>query len=796
MRKVQIYVENKRIDLFEDEKIQVKSSVQNISDISKVFTDFSQSFTVPASDNNNAIFGFYYNNDLNEFNANTRVDCRIEIDLAQFRKGRLQLEGSTVKDNQVQSYNVTFYGEVVSLKDRFADDKLSDLDYTSLSFEWSGANVQNSITSPTYQDIRFPLISSSRVWTYGTAGVSPDDISVPAYPVDYTELFPAISDSKIFDLISSTYGLTFTGNFLSNDRLNNSYTWWKNRETANFTSEPVDLEFNPFGLTCDADLPNNTVGVNEVNVEYINMSTFNTPPLWQSWGSAQFHELTVFINPTTTVTYYLDTYKDGSFENSSPAQSGSQSFTILNQGNLVGLDSTYTFKLRSIGTITFDFTVSYTFTAGFFDTSNNYNSNNQYSCQYSTAGVVTVNVIDFASSAPDIKVLDWFTGTLNEFNLTCLPTDALTFQIEPLENWYANGQTIDITKYVDTDSIKVDRAKMYNEISFEWQKSKSFMNTAYAGINGKEYGNLREIFPNNDGGKYAIKLPFETILFNNFGDIFNNIQVAYSLTDAPDYKPYIPKPVKLYLNESKPCYFWFDNGASVLILDYMPFGQSTVNNSTDYSMNFGSEFDTLNPNNNITNSLYKTYYEAYLLNLFYSKTRKVTLKCVLPLGVLTDLTLDDAIIVRDKKYRINDMTSDLTSGVVSLVLLSDWNDSSSETTTIYNVVSDANVVTHSVNVPLGGYVTVAAPIEPQFITTVPTIPNTFYSAFNLVANVPLNTSGVARTQTIVITGYSSSGVIVWTNTVIIVQAASSSFLLYEGLGTGYILQEDLNKILL
>ena len=79
MRKVQIYVENKRIDLFEDEKIQVKSSVQNISDISKVFTDFSQGFNVPASDNNNSIFGFYYNNDLDQFNANTRVDCRIEI---------------------------------------------------------------------------------------------------------------------------------------------------------------------------------------------------------------------------------------------------------------------------------------------------------------------------------------------------------------------------------------------------------------------------------------------------------------------------------------------------------------------------------------------------------------------------------------------------------------------------------------------------------------------------------------------------------------------------------------------
>jgi hypothetical protein len=140
------------------------------------------------------------------------------------------------------------------------------------------------------------------------------------------------------------------------------------------------------------------------------------------------------------------------------------------------------------------------------------------------------------------------------------------------------------------------------------------------------------------------------------------------------------------------------------------------------------------------------------------------------------------------------MTSDLTSGVVGLVLISDWSNSSSETTIIYNVLSEANTVNHSVNVPLGGYVTVADPVETKFITTTPTIPNTFNSAFNLLANVPINTSGIIRNQTIVITGYSSSGVIVWTNTVIIVQAASDFFLLTES--GGYLLQENLDKILL
>ena len=45
-----------QVDLFEDETISVTSKIQDIRDISKVFTDFSQSFTLPASKKNNKIF--------------------------------------------------------------------------------------------------------------------------------------------------------------------------------------------------------------------------------------------------------------------------------------------------------------------------------------------------------------------------------------------------------------------------------------------------------------------------------------------------------------------------------------------------------------------------------------------------------------------------------------------------------------------------------------------------------------------------------------------------------------------
>jgi len=49
-----IYIDgvSKRIELFNDEKISVTSSLQNANDLGKIYTDYSQSFTIPASDIN------------------------------------------------------------------------------------------------------------------------------------------------------------------------------------------------------------------------------------------------------------------------------------------------------------------------------------------------------------------------------------------------------------------------------------------------------------------------------------------------------------------------------------------------------------------------------------------------------------------------------------------------------------------------------------------------------------------------------------------------------------------------
>ena len=128
MRGISILVEGKLLDLFKDEQINVTSMQQNVQDINKVFTDFSQSFTVPATPNNNDIFLHFYENSLQQtIDQNVRCEAVIEIDLTTFRRGKISLEKTEVQNNEPYSYQITFYGDVASLKDTFGDSKLVDI---------------------------------------------------------------------------------------------------------------------------------------------------------------------------------------------------------------------------------------------------------------------------------------------------------------------------------------------------------------------------------------------------------------------------------------------------------------------------------------------------------------------------------------------------------------------------------------------------------------------------------------------------------------------------------------------
>ena len=153
-RTVQIYVADadnvlQRLNLFKDETISITDTIQDVRDIAKVFTEFTQSFTVPASKTNNKVFRHFYNADISDgYDARLLHNARIEINSILFKKGFVTLEGVDMKDNKANAYRITFYGETVTLKDIIGDDELGELNFPeSLNESYNSTTVKSKLSA-------------------------------------------------------------------------------------------------------------------------------------------------------------------------------------------------------------------------------------------------------------------------------------------------------------------------------------------------------------------------------------------------------------------------------------------------------------------------------------------------------------------------------------------------------------------------------------------------------------------------------------------------------------------------
>lgn len=201
----------------------------------------------------------------------------------------------------------------------------------------------------------------------------------------------------------------------------------------------------------------------------------------------------------------------------------------------------------------------------------------------------------------------------------------------------------------------------------KYQQSDSFLNRQFSQLFNKEYGDTKYQY-NYDGGEFVLDVPFENILQNKFTG--TNLQVGYSLNN--EFAPYVPKPVLLYQYDNKDVDFHFNNGTSTVnITNYTPFGQDLYTNLTDYTLNFAPEISTmlLQP---IQQTLFGTYYFSYLYNLYNLKQRLVKVKTILPISLITGLKLNDRLMIRDKRYIINSMQSNLVTGEINFELILDF----------------------------------------------------------------------------------------------------------------------------
>lgn len=688
-----------KLELFDDEQIQVTSTVQNVQDISKTFTDFSQSFTIPANDHNNKILQHFYQSDVNSLiDYNIRLDSFIEIDLTFFRRGKLQIEKANLKNGRPESYSVTFYGDGRTLKDYFGEDLLSDLDYTDYNHVYTGTEVRNRIQNGTnLYDVKYPLISSKRIWHYqstyidattpnwlnlGTIGSN--DIHSTGGAIHYNELFPAFRVSKIFDLIQSKYGVTFNGTFLDDDRFTKLFLYYKNKNEFEIIGkqhlidiQSVSAPTGLYDLSPYIDTTADTITFTELN-------------------GVLTHQLEIeILSLSTSATIYADVFQNGNLLNSVEiSATGTYTLDVVNQTS--GLNSVYQVYLRPAAAVNVIHSLKYSV---LYLSSGSLVSDTQSTTDAATNMVLTQSL---EYNAPQMKVADFFAAILKVFNMVCVGTDENTYDLAPLDDWYGQGAIVDITEYTDIQSIDVARMPLYKKISFKYQESESVLNKQFNQMFSRGYGDMTYQYP-YDGGEFTIDLPFENILQQKFTG--TELQVGYALNN--EFAPYTPKPILLYQYDNLDCDFRFNTGSNVTINNYTPFGQDLRYNNTDLTSNFAPETSSLllTP---IQQTLFAQHYFSYLFNLYNLKQRLINVKTKLPISLLTGLRLNDRVIIRDKRYIINDMNTNLTSGEVQLSLYLDFRPMINKVP-FFQVPTSGGSVATAINLPNGASGAVLTP---------------------------------------------------------------------------------------
>jgi hypothetical protein len=741
-RKVQIYIEPifesgnfQEIELFNDETIEVTSTIQNIADISKVFTDVSLSFSVPASRNNNAIFQHFYNSEVDStVDHSIKRNAYIEIDLTPFRTGKISLEKSNVKKGVADNYQITFYGDLLSLKDKFGEDKLSDVkELNNYSHVYNATEIYNRITDDSiFYDVRYPLISWKNLWEYGTGGGT-YDITQNAHPIFFSELFPALSVRRIMQAIGAKYGVTFSGTWMTDPRFIKCFLLLKNVLGKIFITEPIQIDILTFSPAFAALYFNTTNNTLRYKFTTSIMLVAVIPE-----SVMHITKVNISAVSSATVTMYIDVFINGTYSNTvTRLGNANATHTVLTQGNVDGLDSTIIIKIRASENIT-------------------YNANITYRQNYSInlAGVVTSGFqdytttapnetfsgnVDLATLAPEIKVADFVSGIIKEFNLTCFGTSVNNFTLQPLDEWYNSGAIVDITKYTDIDSIDVDRIKLYKKISFKYLESESFMNKNFKSLYFRDYGNTNSSF-DYDGGEYSVEVPFENLMFQKFTG--TELQVGYHLNET--FQSYVPKPTLLYMYDQKPCSFKFWNGTThVSVTEYMPFGQDAIIQGVNHSLNFSADQSTL-LNVPISNSLFAEYYFGYLTNLYNIKNRLIHVKTNLPISLLTNLNLNDRLIIRDKRYVINEMKSNLRTGDVDFSLYLDFRPVNPPS--INTVSSLGACYDYLINIQRNSFADLTSSLAGVTMS-----PNPLTTSGFVTICLPANTTGIERTITITIT---------------------------------------------
>lgn len=692
MQNLELYIEGQRVDLFKDESITVTDTLKNVRDIKKIFTAFSQQFSLPASRVNNKIFKHYYNFDIDDgFDARIKKDALIKLNGVDYKKGKIKLNNVSLKFNKAHTYKIVFFGNTVDLKDLIGEDKLNTLTgLNSNNIVWNMANVKARLQlSHNTHDLIVPLITHTDRLYYDSGDTSSQN-TFNLYPhtgkvrgVIWNQLKYAIRVRKIVEAIESKYSLTFSNDFFTstNNVYDDLFMWLHRKSGAPTQTVSTGTEVQIL------ETPVNDWTPTSGNL-YANMIDASTLRITSDWDDdnrlGSLTSMSLDVESNDGVAYGVKVYKDGVLRREETGLTGN---TLITEGklNIFGwLSTPGQFQTFAAG----DWTVTITHTADKTLTKCRWivqQEEGGFASQSFDSPITLFNTFDFVitEQIPEIKVIDFLTGLFKMFNLVAFEQDDGTIFVNTLDAFNSAGTSYDITEFVDVTSSQSNVALPYSEIIFRFKGLKSFLANAYKEINNEEWGTLRFNQDSSDskidGGSYKVELPFEHFMFETLYDINDTtgstkttIQWGWSVNK--DQQPDKDLPLLFYpIQRSASLAISFQESASAtstLVTYNVPSNSLSLTAATSTAnINFGLMTNEFSADSAFTGTLFENYYKTYIQDIFNRKNRLLKLKAYLPQKILINYNLNDIFVIDGKEYRINSIKTNLLTNKSDLELI-------------------------------------------------------------------------------------------------------------------------------
>ena len=725
---VNIYIGELKLDMFQDENVELNTSIASAQDITKNTTDFTKSFTVPSSNNNDSIFKHYYDVNIdNGFDARIKVNGKIELDGMPFKLGKWKLHKVKIKKGQPSSYTINFTGQLIDLKDTLGKDELSLLDLSAFNHDYNSANVKLGLETSLFSG---DLVYNSFVkrQLYYNSDVTDTTIEDNLINIAWgdgsgsnglvwNDLRPSIKIIKLIEAIETKYtiangyqtDLVFSRDFFGRSEFTDIYAWLNPSKDIEIPSPQV-VVFDGG----DTDNINFATGVGSFEITDITPFAFD----YESWQN------TLTLTPSVgfeQVQYTMRVYLDGEVH-SEMDRTGTRTFSQFLK-DVPNNTLPYTFTMKWEVECLQEF--SYTTSLQQDKETTRYNTSFPYhptttvqTFTTTSSGNTIISVFKPSLNIPKMKTIDFLKGLFNAFKLVVIPLEDGTLYVNTLDDYYAEGSVHNVTEYIDFDNHEVARGDLLNEINYLYKEPTTILNKTFEENTGIGYGDQETILKDDDGklidGKtLKFTLPFEQILYERLNDLNDNelTNIQYGAIIDESLAPVNPK-MHLFYNIPQPIStktigFIDDSGTKLELNGSINTPSHSITfDSPNYSLLFDREFSSWN-SLAMDNTLYTNYHKNYIESIFNAKRRNFKYTAVLPLILMLKIRLNDVLKIKDNYYRIDNFKTNLITGKATLNLINSFGSIKSLTSSNRKFYLDSSTQTVSTYITeLDGFIKV------------------------------------------------------------------------------------------